>query len=130
MSSTKKQSRSKRLLYTLRHKVAFLRIEKKLTGSISWKGFMHDSDKLWMYLTTNMSASQVHKVHRKTSSHHDNDVVKTRPDYIEMIIDWECARFTKPDKPLNAVEVMNKYYSHLSPKLVPLLKELNLLKDE
>ena len=27
-----------------------------------------------------------------------------------MVIDWECARFTKPDKPLNAYETYKKYY--------------------
>jgi hypothetical protein len=25
-------------------------------------------------------------------------------------IDWECARFTKPEKPLNAKETWRKYY--------------------
>lgn len=31
-------------------------------------------------------------------------------NWIETIIDWECARFTKPDKPLNARETLSKFY--------------------
>lgn len=43
-----------------------------------------------------------------------------------MIIDWECARYTKPDKPLNARQTLYKYYPALIDKIEPLLKEMNL----
>lgn len=34
-------------------------------------------------------------------------------DKKEMVLDWESARFTKPDKPLNAIETAEKYYPNL-----------------
>ena len=51
---------------------------------------------------------------------------KTRSDYIEMIIDWECARFTKPDKPLDAYQTMKKFYPDLESRILPLMIELGL----
>jgi hypothetical protein len=44
-----------------------------------------------------------------------------------MIIDWECARFTKPDKPLDAYQTMKKFYPDLEQRLLPLFKELGLI---
>lgn len=32
---------------------------------------------------------------------------------IEAAIDWESARFTKPEKPLNAYQTWKKYYSDI-----------------
>ena len=43
-----------------------------------------------------------------------------------MIIDWECARYTKPDKPLNAKDTLYKFYPHLINKIEPILIELGL----
>lgn len=34
----------------------------------------------------------------------------THSDYVQMAIDWECARITKPDKPLNARETLEKIH--------------------
>ena len=38
----------------------------------------------------------------------ENDIEKTKLDYMEMILDWESARYTKPDKPLNAYDTLYK----------------------
>jgi hypothetical protein len=43
-----------------------------------------------------------------------------------MVIDWECARITKPDKPLNARETMEKYYPEMSKFIEPVLRQYNL----
>lgn len=43
-----------------------------------------------------------------------------------MVIDWECARFTKPDKPLNARQTLDKYYPHLKDKVLPVIEELGI----
>lgn len=72
------------------------------------------------------------KLHRKFSSHHakmtkyfccmvkENGCVY--PEYkverdiknkIEAAIDWESARFTKPEKPLDAYDTWKKYYSDI-----------------
>jgi len=44
-----------------------------------------------------------------------------------MIIDWECARFTKYDKPLNAYETMTKYYPEEIENILPILKKIKLI---
>ena len=36
--------------YTLKHKKAFLEVEKYLTGKNTIDGYLHDIDKLFMYL--------------------------------------------------------------------------------
>jgi len=44
-----------------------------------------------------------------------------------MIIDWECARYTKVDKPLNAYETLMKYYPEEVDNILPILKKLKLI---
>lgn len=125
-----KKTKLRKLLYTLRHKVAFLRVEYRFTGGISWRGMCHDSDKVWMYLFSSKTMKEVHRIHRKFSRHHVNDLPKTRNDYIEMIIDWECARITKPDKQLNAYETLHKFYPELKGAITPILIELDINKPD
>ena len=74
----------------------------------------HDMDKLFMYLF--YDKKDVSAMHRKLSLHHENEIEKNYIDYIEMILDWESARYTKPDKPLNAYEIL------------PILKEFEIDK--
>ena len=45
---------------------------------------------------------------------------------MEMVLDWESARYTKPDKPLNAYDTLYKYYSHLEGNIIPILKEFGI----
>lgn len=66
------------------------------------------------------------KLHRRFSRHHlRNGDIKNK---IEATIDWESARFTKPDKPLNAVETWRKYYSEVD--MEPTLRMLGFLKPD
>lgn len=46
-----------------------------------------------------------------------------------MMIDWECARITKPDKPLDIYETLYKYYPELESYMLPLLIEFKLDKE-
>ena len=46
----------------------------------------HDMDKLFMYLF--YDKKDVSAMHRKLSSHHENEIEKNYIDYIEMILDW------------------------------------------
>ena len=94
-----------------KYKKAFLRVEYELLGHNTLRGFLHDSDKFfYLYPVALILGHDKHWVknhHRKNNRHHNEcQKNKTRRDYIEMIIDWECARFTKPDKQLNAYETM------------------------
>ena len=88
----------------------------------------HDIDKLFMYLFYNKK--DVSALHRKLSSHHENEVEKNKADYIEMVLDWESARYTKPDKPLNAYDTLYKYYPEMEKEILPILKEFNIDKNK
>ena len=81
----------------------------------------HDMDKLFMYLF--YDKKDVSAMHRKLTSHHENEIEKNYIDYIEMILDWESARYTKPDKPLNAYDTLYKYYTNMEHEILPILKE-------
>lgn len=111
--------------YTLEHRKAFKKVEKELLGHNTWRSIVHDIDKVILY--NFWEHKKVKEFHRKHARHHvENDIKKTRADYIEMIIDWECARYTKPDKPLNAYDTLYKIYPEVEEKVLPILKELNI----
>lgn len=94
--------------YTFMHWIAFHKVKKQLGYSGYW---FHDWDKLAVFILMPWKGDRwVNKWHRENRSHHPGN--KTgKVDWTEAIIDWECARFTKPDKPLNARQTWEKYYS-------------------
>ena len=99
-----------RINYTWQHKKAYLKVEKELTSKNTLSGYLHDLDKILMYILF-IPKDTVSNIHRKISSHHErNNKIKNLK---EAIIDWECARFTKLDKPLNARETYHKYYNNV-----------------
>lgn len=110
--------------YTQAHRKSYKKIEKELLGHNTWRSYVHDIDKVILY--NFLPFKKVKKFHRNTARHHDNNIRKTKNDYIDMIIDWECARFTKPDKPLNAYDTLYKFYPNLEKEILPLLKKYNL----
>lgn len=111
--------------YTLKHRKAFLKIEKQLLKRNTIAGYFHDLDKIIFYiLLPFLGTENIQKIHRTISRHHVNR--RKNPNYIAMVIDWECARYTKPDKPLNARETLNKYFSHISNKVLPAINKLGL----
>lgn len=112
--------------YTYNHKKAFLKIEKQLLGRNTLRGLLHDLDKIFMYIFLNHN--KAHNIHVNRAKHHEKNA-KTKKDFIEMIVDWECARYTKPDKPLNAVETLYAYYPQLEHEIYPILVELGLIKN-
>jgi len=87
----------------------------------------HDLDKLFMYLF--YDKKNVSKLHRTLSNHHDNDLEKNYFDYVEMVLDWESARYTKPDKPLNAYDTLYNYYPEMVDIILPILKEIGIAKS-
>ncbi|MBR3117166.1 MAG: hypothetical protein IKF36_04755 [Bacilli bacterium] len=115
-----------KLVYTYKHRKILDYLAKKYFNSedVIERLKHHDMDK--MYLLLFYDKKDIEKYHRAMSTHHDNELEKTRLDYIEMILDWESARYTKDDKPLNAYDTMYKYYPHLEDKLLPILKEVGL----
>lgn len=113
------------LKYTKEHRKAFKKIEKELLGHNTWRSIVHDIDKIILYNV--WPHKKVKEFHRNTARHHvESKAKKFKNDYIEMIIDWECARYTKPDKPLNAYDTLYKIYPALEDKILPILRELKL----
>lgn len=113
----------KNIQYTSQHRKAFRKVEKELLHKNTFRSLFHDLDKLCLYPF--LTKKQVSNIHRKHSRHHELSA-KTKADYIQMVIDWECARYTKPDKPLTARETLYKFYPHLESKILPILEELQL----
>lgn len=118
------KKRLKKISYTLKHKKAFLSVEKKLRGYNTLSGYLHDLDKPFLYLCPWLELKDIQTIHRNNSKHHvKNNLNKTKDDLLDTIIDWECARFTKPDKPLNAYETLMKFYPDCQDTFLPLIKE-------
>lgn len=114
---------------TRKHRREVQRIAKSLGYSFP----MHDFIKMINILIFGDKIAT--KLHRKFSNHHAHDYKRTViekelrngsgwvvtkqethrdiPNKVEAAIDWESARFTKTDKPLNAYETWKKYYSDI-----------------
>lgn len=116
------------IIYTFKHRkiVMFLANKyvknnrEKLLKQIEY----HDLDKLYMYMF--YEKKDVSRIHRELSFHHDNKLNKTPEDYVEMVFDWESARYSKPDKPLNAYDTLYKFFPHMENEILPILKEYGL----
>jgi len=118
------KDRCESIIYTLRHKVAFLQVEKRLRGKYTWRGLLHDAEKPFLYLIPWMSDEDVQKFHRAHNRHHvKNNLKKSKEDLLDAVIDWECARMTKPDKPLNAYDTLMKFYPEYKDEYLPIIKE-------
>lgn len=120
------------VIYTAKHKLAFLRLEKKTLGYVTWRGIIHDWDKLifryWMLWKTDQ---QIQSAHRKFSPHHVGYPRKqSQKDFREMFFDWECAPETKPDKPLRAFATMIAFYPQLEEQVMPLIIRYGFLNKE
>lgn len=96
------------VMYTLRHYVALNRLAVK-------HGYLfplHDIDKIFLYPF--LGKRLTHKLHRAVSSHHYRNGNITNK--VEAAFDWESARFTKPDKPLDAYDTWKSYYPDVDMK--------------
>lgn len=100
-------------VYTYKHRIAFEYVAKRvikndlLLEEILKRGKMHDLDKMLLYLFVSWDdAVEYHITHR--SHHLESGGEKTYEDLVEMIIDFECAPYTKPDKPLNCYDFVHK----------------------
>ena len=121
--------------YTFKHYLAFRKVEKELLGHHRY--WHHDCDKLILYMFCPwLGVRKIHRIHQKFNSHHlnwhDKYGIEHQKkaydiDFVEAIIDWECARLTKKDKPLNAYDTMFNYYSQYQHFVFPMLEELKLI---
>lgn len=110
-----------KIKYTLKHKAAFLKVEKELLGKNTIRGYLHDFDKVILCLF--LPYPTVKHIHKTYSKHHGR--AKTHKDYVQKVIDWECARYSKEDKQMSARE-----YIEVRPELreimLPIFEELGL----
>ena len=115
-----------KLLYTYKHRkiVMFLASYYFNNQELMERIKSHDMDK--MYLLLFFEKKDIEDYHRKMTRHHDNELEKNKLDYIEMILDWESARYTKEDKPLNAYDTLYKYYPNLEKEILPILEEMGI----
>lgn len=116
--------RLSKLKYTLRHRRAFRKTERLLLGKNTVSGWLHDIDKLFLYPI--LGARLTSSLHRRFSTHHIPRCIKREKWIVEAIIDWECARYTKPDKPLNARDTLIKHYSQYFQDVNPVLLKMGL----
>jgi len=100
----------KHIPYILSHIWAMYKIQLKYIGYIKFP--FHDLDKLFMYIFLGfIGIKKISKIHRKYVKHHLSLGKRfTSDNVLEAVLDWESARFTKPDKPLNAWNTCLKYY--------------------
>lgn len=110
------------------HREALLICTKTLYGTIPDFFWLHDYDKETHPLL-DIDYKTVKNIHRSTMIHHLRCKTideMTFEEILEAIMDWECAAFTKKDKPLNAYDTLNKYYKEFTPYILPILKQLGI----
>lgn len=115
--------------YTYKHRKIVIYLANKYykdNKELLDKVKLHDLDKLFMYLF--YEKEDASNIHRDLMSHHQNKITKDKLDYMEMVLDWESARYTKPDKPLNAYDTLYRFYPELEGHILPILKELGIDK--
>ena len=110
-------------MYTLKHKQAVLALELELRGQFTQDNILHDVDKLVTYGL--MAKKDASKLHRRYAQHH-LDLCKTAEDFENCVIDYESARYTKEDKPLNAYNTVMFYKADSYIELKPALKKFNI----
>lgn len=122
------------LKYTYLHRKAFVYTVNKLISDIELKKELlkraetHDMDKMISYLFCEKKYSS--ELHRKTAQHHmENDIQKSYYDFVEAVIDYECAGYTKIDKPLNAYDTIQKYSPQHSDELLDVCEKLGIKKS-
>lgn len=85
-----------------------MKLQKKLLGRYKYKYKFHDLDKILMYIFLPfLGTKRIKRIHKKINRHHVIHTFYKQRNYEEAVIDWECARFTKPDKPETAREVID-----------------------
>ena len=127
------------LVYTYRHRRAFeycvqKRIQDpRLRAELLERARIHDMDKMVMYLFMDQQKAQL--MHIQTQPHHlENNLPRTYMDLVETVIDYECAPYTKPDKPLNAYEFVLKLMDvavlerAVGEKLIEIMRKLDIAR--
>jgi len=114
----------KHFIYTCKHKRAYLKVEKALLGKNTLSGYLHDVDKLFLYLFTPLSTKTIKKIHCRIANHQIE--YKGKINWTALIVDWECSRLTKKDKQQTAYEWLLLAEPQAIPILEPLMEKLGV----
>lgn len=122
--------------YSYTHRIAFrFVVEKLFAGNYDLRKELlkraknHDMDKMYLYYL-GVPKDDASNYHRATASHHmENSTLKEVYDFIEAIVDYECAGYTKADKPLNAYDTVIKYNKPYKEILISLMNGLDIAKS-
>jgi len=110
-----------KIAYTIAHKKAVITTYRKIVGYVPLSGYLHDLDKV-ILLKIGINQKTVKKIHRRIAKHHHWKTSKEKV-LIEMVIDWESSRFTKPDKPRTARQYLNDCRPEMKGRIEPILDE-------
>ena len=114
----------KHIPYSWKHYIMVMKLEKKYIGYYKYP--FHDLDKIFMYIFFPFLGTKViQKIHTRFAKHHLRKYKKYM-NFDEAILDWESARFTKPDKPMDAWETYQKLFTDFSDDLLPIFEKFNL----
>lgn len=114
----------KHIPYSWKHYLMVMKLEKKYIGYYKYP--FHDLDKIFMYIFSPFLGTKViQKIHTRFAKHHLRKY-KKHMHFDESILDWESARFTKPDKPMDAWETYQKLFTDFSDDLLPIFEKFNL----
>lgn len=115
--------------YTFKHYIKIIELQFFYYGRVKY--FLHDLDKIAMYvLLPFLGVKKIKKIHRKWSKHHIwEDKPEKKCNYEEAILDWESAHYTKIDKPLTALEIVESKWKNSVhyPFLVKELQKIGLV---
>ena len=92
-------------------------------GCWRFRFLFHDWEKPWLLLLLR-DYEKVRDIHRKYSRHHLECIYPK--DYLALVIDWECSRFTKSHATLNAREKLNSLELANKKDIETVLNKLNL----
>lgn len=122
------------LSYTYMHRCAFKFVVLSLIKDEAEKEALlerakwHDLDKSLLY--TLVEKEFASESHTASSSHHmENSHLKTYLDKMEAVIDYECAGYTKWDKPRNAYDTIRELKPELMDDLLPIMEHLGIAKS-
>ena len=114
----------KHIPYSWKHYLMVMKLEKKYIGYYKYP--FHDLDKIFMYIFFPFLGTKViQKIHTRFAKHHLRKYKKYM-NFVYSILDQESARFTKPDKPMDAWVTYQKLFTDFRDDLLPIFEKFNL----
>ena len=119
-----------KMKYTYLHRQAIFNLAKQLRIDTT-PYLTHDGEKYFMYIWFEEDVTR--ECHRMLNKHHKYEEGPNldRETLVEMMLDWESARFSKLDKPLNAYQTLMKWMpTVMYEPMMATLQEYNLDNPE